>query len=108
MKVAFDIGGVISRYPRQMKALMRALIAGGIDVRILTDMNPTDAERARVENGLDFIGPDKVHSCDWSRYGDRCKTIVMEEQGISILIDDRPDYCAEGDFIGLVLSPRPA
>jgi hypothetical protein len=32
----------------------------------------------------------------------------MAEHRIDILIDDRPDYCAEGDFIGLVLSPRPS
>lgn len=107
MKAGFDIGGVISRYPKQMKELMKALIRGGVEVCILTDMNSKDAMNAVMENGFDFIYPDHIHSCDWSGHGDLCKTEVAARIGIDILIDDRPDYCASGDFIGLVLSPRP-
>lgn len=107
MKVAFDIGGVISRYPNEMKAMMKALWHNEVEVYILTDMNQQDAQAAREENDLFFIAPERVLSADWSKYGDRCKTVVCEEHGIDILIDDRPDYVAEGNFIGLVISPRP-
>jgi hypothetical protein len=107
MRVAFDIGGLISRYPDEMKTLMHALTAGGVEVHIMTDMNSKDAWNAVLENGLDFIPANRVHSCDWSQYGDLCKTKMMEKIGIHVLVDDRPDYCASGDFIGLVLSPRP-
>ena len=106
MRVAFDIGGLISRYPEQMKTLMQALIRGGIEVHIMTDMNPKDAMNAVLENGITFVDPRHVHSCDWSQHGDLCKTEMMAKMGIDVLIDDRPDYCASGDFIGLVLSPR--
>lgn len=107
MKVAFDIGGVISRYPFEMKKLMLSLIKGGVEVCIMTDMNAEDARNAVLENGLDFIPTDQIYSCDWSRHGDLCKSKMIESLGVDILIDDRPDYCAAGDFIGLVLSPRP-
>lgn len=108
MRVAFDIGGLISRYPKEMKRLMEALSDGGVEVHIVTDMNAGDAWNACVNNGLDLlVDPRRVHSCDWSQHGDLCKTEMMERMGIDILIDDRPDYCASGKFIGLVLSPRP-
>jgi len=107
MKIAFDIGGLISRYPEQMTTMMRALIAGGVEVYIITDMNQQDALTACRENNLDFIPPERILSGDWSKCGDRCKTVLCEEHEIDIMVDDRPDYCAEGNFIGLVLSPRP-
>jgi hypothetical protein len=107
MKIAFDIGGVISRYPAPMKLLMQALMDGGVDVHVLTDMCPDDAHTCLHDNGFEFIPNDNVHSADWTQHGDRCKTEVIHREGFDILIDDRPDYCAEGDFIGLVLSPRP-
>jgi hypothetical protein len=107
MIVAFDIGGVLSRYPEKMKALMHALMAGGVDVRIVTDINHSKAIELLHLNGFGFVPDEKVHSGDWSVDGDLCKTNVCTEIGVDFLIDDRPDYCAEGDFIGMVLSPRP-
>ncbi len=122
LTIAFDIGGVISRYPEKMKQLMAVLIKGGALVYILTDMNPVDALAAVRANGLmHLIGHDRllsdpyfqsarnryILSANWSRDGDLCKTRIMEDEGIDFLIDDRPDYAAKGDFIGLVLSPRP-
>ena len=108
MKIAFDIGGVISRYPKQMLEMMTALIKGGTEVHIITDMNQQDALTTCKENKiLDIINRKNIHSADWSANGDKCKTEICENIGIDILIDDRPDYCAQGNFIGLVLSPRP-
>lgn len=114
MKIAFDIGGVISRYPNQMKELMHDLWQSGNEIYILTDMNQVDAIACINENDLNYcVGdlfdrrPERILSADWSKYGDRCKTVLMDKHDIDILIDDRPDYCAEGGFIGLTLSPRP-
>lgn len=125
LKIAFDIGGVISRYPEKMKDLMEILHRGGAEVLIATDMNQADAIACCRENGLmEYVGHKRIPktddlehdwsvrqswvvSADWSRHGDLCKSEAMEEYEIDILIDDRPDYVASGDFIGLVLSPRP-
>ena len=108
MKVAFDIGGVISRYPECMRWLIAALIRGGAQVYVLTDMKKEDALAALRENQLiHLFAEDHVLSADWSDHGDLCKSVVCEREGIRVLIDDRPDYLAHGDFIGLALSPRP-
>jgi hypothetical protein len=107
LRVGFDIGGVISRYPAQMKELMRALTTGGVEVFLVTDMNKADALKAREANGLDFIPESNVLSANWNDHGDLCKTEVIRQYGLDVLIDDRPDYASSGDFIGLVLSPRP-
>jgi hypothetical protein len=106
MKIAFDIGGVISRYPQQMIQFMRALTIGGIEVHIVTDI-PYHAALWLCQVNRIEVPFNQIHSCDWAKDGDLCKTKKCEELGIDILIDDRPDYCAVGKFIGLVLSPRP-
>ncbi len=109
MKVAFDIGGVLSRYPDTFMGLMENLREGwDVEIYIVTDMNSDDAWAAVVENKFDLlVKRERVLSADWSKHGDLCKTKVCEEHGIDILIDDRPDYVAQGNFIGLILSPRP-
>jgi hypothetical protein len=113
LKVAFDIGGVVSRYPTHMRELMYALKTAGQEIFILTDMNKKDAISAIQHNDLrawtdsiPLFDDDHILSADWSAHGDLCKTKLMEEHGIHILIDDRPDYVAFGSFIGLVLAPR--
>jgi hypothetical protein len=106
VKVAFDIGGLVSRHPALMCDMMRALAAGGVDVYVLTDMNPRDAYTACRDNAVP-VRPDRILSANWAEHGDLCKTKLVELHGIDVLVDDRPDYCASGDFVGLVLSPRP-
>jgi hypothetical protein len=105
VKIAFDIGGVISRYPDQMKTIIQALMAGGVDVCIVTDMPPATANILLRLNGFDFVP--SVYCGNWTEHGDMCKSLICEREGIDVLFDDRPDYCALGNFIGFVLAPRP-
>lgn len=107
LRVGIDIGGVISRYPDEMKELIRVLDQGGAIVYIVTDMNPKDAHAALTENRIPIEYIENVISCDWSNDGDMCKTKAANDFSLDILIDDRPDYVANGDFIGFCLSPRP-
>lgn len=72
MIVAFDIGGVISRYPEKMKEMMQALIQGGIDVRVVTDIPFEKAWRLLCLNGFDFLSKGQLHSGDWAIHGDIC------------------------------------
>ena len=37
MKIAFDIGGVLSKYPDTFRPIITALEAGGIECHIITD-----------------------------------------------------------------------
>lgn len=108
VKMAFDIGGVLSRYPKTMASLVQALHRGGIELYVVTDMKKDIAlQTLRDNNFLQWFDEDHVLSADWSTHGDLCKTVLCEEHGIQILVDDRPDYVAQGAFVGLALSPRP-
>lgn len=58
LRVALDIGGVISKYPDVIRAFAQALTAGGAEVYVITDM----LDHARVcatlaRNAFDFIDP---------------------------------------------------
>jgi hypothetical protein len=46
MKIAFDIGGVIGKYPAIYIPIMKVLVKGGIEVYILPDI----PERKRALN----------------------------------------------------------
>jgi hypothetical protein len=106
MKIGFDIGGTISRYPEKMKELMTILKKGGAQVCVITDIPYDQACQLCLDNEIPVLAS-QIHSCNWSEHQDLCKTLKCEELKVDFLIDDRPDYCAVGDFIGLVLAPRP-
>lgn len=106
LKIAFDIGGVLSKYPREMKALLRTLQRGGADLWVMTDMNPKKAvELCRLN---DIPVPDEqIISVDWAKDGELSKANACMGYGIDILIDDYLPYLCAGDFIGLCVAPRP-
>jgi hypothetical protein len=107
VKIAFDIGGVLSKYPGQFRQLMRALIQAGHSVHIITDMPLDDARQVLRDNGFDFIPPENIHAADYSRYGENCKAALLKELGIEMHFDDHIGYIAEAPAIGLLVMPRP-
>jgi hypothetical protein len=80
MKVAFDIGGVLSKFPETFRAMVAALISGGAEVLVLTDMH----DRREAD----------VHVADYARHGEACKAILVRDLGIDVLIDDHGGYLA--------------
>jgi hypothetical protein len=106
-RVGFDIGGVISKYPVQMQALMRALSQSReFEVFVVTDM-PRDIALTMLAQNSVVIPEDHVLCADWTKHQDLCKSMLMKEYSIEIMIDDRPDYITEGVPIGLAVMPRP-
>ena len=106
LRIAFDLGGVLMKHPQVLGGMMHALAAGGAEVHVLTDMPPHVALPMVEANGLP-VPPERVHCVDFSAHGDMCKTLRATEVGFDVVVDDRPDYVAVGDFVGLVVSPRP-
>lgn len=107
-RVGFDIGGVISKYPDIMKALMRALaVSPEHEVFVITDMPRAVAEKALAANDIP-CDDEHLLCCDFGAHQDMCKAIMAETHGIDMMIDDRPDYVATGFPLGLIVSPRPA
>ncbi len=97
MRVAFDIGGVLSKYPGQFRLLSRILDEAGIEVHIITDMHPKETVLEHLAlNGFEFIPADHVHSADYDAYGEGCKAVLLEQLRIDLFVDDFIGYVAAG------------
>jgi len=110
MKIAFDIGGVLSKYPHVFRPFIQAIVdGGGVTVHVITDMHPTEKAIDMLrKNGLcPPIGESFVHSADFLSHGEMCKAILCEQLGIDILMDDFPGYVATGDHVRLLVMPQP-
>lgn len=96
MKVAFDVGGCLSKYPDIFRPLIKTLLHCGIDVHVcyISDMHPVEKiEDMLRRNDFPFTRP-MVHSADYTTHGEMCKAVLCEELGIDILVDDFPGYVA--------------
>lgn len=108
LKVAFDIGGVLSKYPEIFRPILLALQAGGIECYIITDMlSKEDAVRAISTNGFGFIKRANVYCADYEAHGELCKAVLLKELGVSLYIDDHPGYLTENCPVRLLLLPDP-
>lgn len=125
MKIAFDIGGVLSKYPGVFRPLVnwlrmasadlpsyRSRYAGmyePIEVYVISDIHDRDKMIGMVHgNGFD-IDPDHIHSADYATHGENCKAVLCEELGIDLLIDDHPGYIAQigSPRVRLLVMPDP-
>lgn len=95
MKVAFDIGGVLSKYPDQFRVFVCALaVSPDIEIHVITDMHEREYTLQLLQdNGFGFIRPECVHNADYVNYGEMCKAVLIRYLGIDMLIDDFPGYC---------------
>lgn len=113
LKIAFDIGGVLSKYPDQFRKLVSKLQESGpsvgsspIEVHVISDMHDLDKMHQMLADNGFFFERGKVHSADYKEHGEFCKTHLCQQLGIDILIDDFIGYVAEGDFIRLLAMPN--
>jgi hypothetical protein len=97
LRIAFDVGGVLSKYPAVFRRLAGALEASPMPVEIfvLSDMHPQAMILDVLErNGLDWIDPSRVVSADYATHGEACKAEACRALGIDILVDDFIGYVA--------------
>lgn len=107
MKIAFDIGGVLGKYPGTFIPLIATLQIGGADVYVLTDIiDQAAAMKILKSHGYD-ITSEKVICADYKKHGERCKAFCVEQYGIDLLIDDHPGYCVDSGCIALFVWPNP-
>jgi len=104
MRVAFDVGGVLSKYPGEFRELIANLIRGGNEVFIISDIHPrerildllrmnhfvTDDERWPI--GPALIPEENVYSADYHTHGEACKAVMLEQLGIDMFFDDFIGY----------------
>lgn len=96
MRIAFDIGGVISKYPSVCRAMIESLIAGGSEVFVITDMHPRDKVLdVLCRNSIcPPVRQENVYVADYKRYAEACKSVIVRDLKIDILVDDHGGYVA--------------
>lgn len=107
MRIAFGIGGVISKYPDIFRVMIRALTRSrDIEVFIITDMHNRAQSLEMLEmNGFGWMVNDRVYSADFETYGEACKAVLLEQLQIDVMIDDFPAYVAAGCPVRLLALP---
>lgn len=112
LRVAFDIGGVLSKYPGRFGELVRILIESDhAEVHVITDMHDhAEVVRTLAENGFGAILPERVHCADYARYGEMCKAVLLKSLSIDMFIDDSAGYVQWDSCLGpapirLLLAP---
>lgn len=108
VKISFDVGGVISKYPHIFRPIINALL-NAIDVKVfvLSDMYPHEKIMKMLHQNGFLLPPENVHCCDYAFHGESCKAEKMKELGIDLHIDDFPGYLAEGAAVRLLMMPDP-
>jgi len=111
MKIAFDIGGVISKYPEQFRWLMISLSVN-MELFVITDMHDKNEVLEMLRENRIEVAEDHVYCADYAKHGDMCKAVLLKELGIDIFIDDFPAYTSWDSTLGpapirLVVAPDP-
>ena len=111
MRIAFDVGGVLSKYPHTLKPLLALIHQHGftsnVEAWIISDMHPEQKIIDMLQlNEVHFL-MHRVRSADYATHGENCKAVLCKELGIDILIDDFPGYVASGEHMRLMVMPAP-
>ena len=99
MKIAFDIGGVLSKFPFEFCCLIDSLAHAGHEIHIISDMHPVEKIVDTIEaNGFEkLINREHIHSADYKTHGEACKAVLCRDLGIQMLVDDFGDTsCGRG------------
>jgi hypothetical protein len=101
MKIAFDIGGVLSKYPEQLREVARTFFEAGHDVFVITDMHDK-AEVAETldDNGFGFVSVSNIYCADYATHGELCKAVLLKKLDIDIFLDDFLGYVQWDSALG--------
>lgn len=94
LRIGVDIGGVLSKYPHELRFLLDRL-CHDVELFVITDMhNKDEVIKTLRNNSFDsFIFSDSnIYCADYQKHGEFCKAVIIKEVGINIFIDDFPGY----------------
>ena len=99
MRIAFDIGGVLSKYPDTFKELISSL-GQNIEVFVITDMHKKEeVVKMLSDNGFNF-NTDNIFCADYTNKGEMCKAILLKELKIDMFFDDFVGYLQWDSALG--------
>lgn len=103
LRVAIDIGGVLSKYPEYFMTLIE-MMKPMADIYFLTDMPVKAAESMLAANG---IGPEHgtLLCADFATYNESCKLVLCEVYDIDVFFDDHMAYLSKGRALRLLVMP---
>lgn len=111
IRIGFDIGGVLSKYPDILRPIVCALLnSQDIEVHVLSDMHPHERCVALVHDNGFPIPAEWIHSCNFAALGEECKATKATALGLHVLVDDFPGYlaCVGEPPLRLLAMPDPA
>lgn len=114
VRVAFDIGGVLSKYPDQFRRLIDRLTDprptfSNVEVFVITDMHDVKEVRKMLrDNGFYRIPEQNIYCADYKKHGEGCKAELLRELKIDLFFDDFLGYMMlPGDTIRCLILPDP-
>lgn len=118
MKIAFDVGGVLSKCPEIFRPLIKVIRAGNgschggehVELHVISDMHPKEKILDMLRRNDMPFDASRIHSADYVTHGENCKAVLCEELGIDLLIDDFPGYVAQigSPRVRLLVMPDPS
>lgn len=106
MKIAFDVGGVISKYPDTFRKMISALrFMSDIEVFVISDMHPKEKIVEELMLNDILVKEANVYSADYDKHGEFCKAQLCRSLDIDILVDDFVGYVADGSHIRMLVMP---
>lgn len=114
MKIAFDIGGVLSKHVEFVKLLWAMQDSrdycfpslNHFEIFICSDMHDREkTHKMLLMNGI-HVDDDHLLLSDYEKYGERCKEVLLKQHGIDIFFDDFVGYVnAGGAKVNLLVWP---
>lgn len=111
LKIAFDIGGVISKYPDEFLRLYTELSTYNFCF-FITDMHDKEEVMKTLNVNNFFPNYEEVYCADYKKYGEMCKAVLLAELEIDMFFDDFIGYLAWDSSLGpapirLLVMPDP-
>lgn len=108
IRVSFDIGGVLSKYPEIFRPIVNILAESySVEVFVITDMHDHEACVKMIHDNGFNIKSDHIINSDYETYGELCKAKAIEENEIDLHIDDFAGYCMHAKCLSLMTWPNP-
>lgn len=105
MKIAFDVGGVLSKHEPIRELYRKMLSTPGIEVYVISDMHSTTLINNMLRDNN--LSGGMIYSADYAQHGENCKAVLCERLKIDVLIDDFIGYVAKGKHVRLLVMPDP-